>query len=222
MSTKHWKGAALPDAGDDLLASWRDYTDTAGLVVPAQSIASARSTLTRAVDNGANVTVNNPAYFDVGGVLYRADGSKGAGGAWVLKPANEVEYDVQRYGNGQSGGWTGTVKSGASSGMCATKLIARPYDRMMMATAVAWGLVKSGSVDLALTGQNGELSLGRFSSGTQDCVTVTMLTFVRAGEQPSVSLAVRGGSPSGGTLTLSGDTKLNYFSVLAFPVSMAD
>ena len=108
MPTTHWKGVPVPEAGDDLLSAWPAALDAAGIVFPAQSVAAGREILSKAEAAGHPPTAAHPAYLDVGGVLYRSDGSKN-GNTWILRPINEVQAveasvpinNTLKLGNGQ-------------------------------------------------------------------------------------------------------------------------
>lgn len=215
MSTKHWKGASMPDAGDDLLAAWRDYTDTAGIMIPAQSVAAARSTLSRAITGGASVTPSNPAYFDIQGNVYRADGSKSQSGAWVLRLVNETETGSDTY----RGEWHGSLKQNEFSDMVRFSIPARPYDRLLTVTANAYGRCEKGRVDLAIVGPDNALSAAQFAPDTESSVSTILMMTVSAGGSPEIQVGVRGAF-GGGTVALSSQSRLNTVVWKAEPITM--
>lgn len=93
----------------------------------------------------ASPTAAHPAYLDVSGVLYRADGTKN-GDRWVLRPVNEVqtvETPVQ-LNNAL------TLKNGQYSDAVTADLGVRPYDRIVQAYFTIWGRVSNGDVDADL------------------------------------------------------------------------
>ena len=86
------KGATVPDAGDDLLAAWDAYDRTVGTIMPADSIAAARTKLASAEAAGVGPTAAHPWYFDMGGTIYRATGEKSKEGVFKLAPVNVAQF----------------------------------------------------------------------------------------------------------------------------------
>lgn len=215
MPISHWNGLVLPAVGDDLLASWTRLADSAGVVVPVASVAAARAVLTRIEADGAAPTANHPAYFDISGNLYKADGSK-TDGVWALHAMGEPDVDEVTY----TGTWENTLGAGAYSGMMISALESRPYDRWVLVTAGIYGAVLSGNVDLCVQVQ-GRMRLSRLDTGDAQSVSLTVQGKIPAGSAPSITAGVRGGSPSGGRARLSADSRFNYLTAMAVPISMA-
>ena len=212
MSKQHWKGPTIPGAGDPLLESWQTYTDTAGIIGTMSSVAAARVALTQA-PVGA-VTPTTPAYFDIGGIIYRADGTKN-NSVWVLKPINEVEV-IEAQDTG--GGWSGTLALDAYRKVVTADLPIRPYDRLVKAWGYLYGAV-TGSIDTALyigtDYRRAAVATGRGSG------IVINTGIIRAGVTPSIHMGPMGGWQSGGSIALSGASSLNSIIVEATPISMA-
>lgn len=126
MPELHWKGPTIPSAGDDdLLAAWPTMLDTAGVITTCASVTAARTLLSTLP--AGTVTPTRPAYFDIGSVFYKADGTKN-GGVWILKPWNEKEY-VEQTG---AAGVTVTVGKDEFKGILKSTLPIRPYDRLSL------------------------------------------------------------------------------------------
>ena len=219
MGAKNARGVWVPAVGDGLLEGWATAASQLGVYVPVASVSAARAFLDQAQTAGMPATTSNPVLFLVGSgaqkIAYVADGTKQSS-KWVLAPINEVEVDERTY----TLGVTASVGSGVYSNMATTSLAARPYDRVMVATANAYGSV-SGNVDLCLQDGGTDISLARWSAGDAQSATVTNSGIIPANTAPTVKVGVRGGSTSGGTARLSADARLNRLVVVAYPITMA-
>ena len=215
MSNSHWKKVALPAATEPLLDAWRKFADTAGIITTAGSVAEARQILTTAADNGVSITATTPAYFDIHGVLYRADGRKN-GTVWVLSPLNEVEVDSRKY----STGWSGHLNENQFHAACSTQLPARPYDRLVAVTAGAYGRCTKGRMNFAIVGHNGAFAAARWDPDEESSVSVSLQTVVPAGEAPNIKCGPQGGW-RGGDATLTTNDRFNFMVATAYPITMA-
>lgn len=216
MSTQHWKDVTIPTMGDDLLEAWPKALDTAGIIIPASSVAAARTVLTAADAAGATITTATPAYFDVGGIIYKADGTKNSG-VWVMKPVNEQGM----YSAANS--WSGakTLAKDSSINLTSLTIPAVPYDRGVIATGTSYGSNVSGVIFLGISIQGTAVSRARFATGDNESASVVNSGTIPAGVDPTVQLRLYGGSPSGGSLTLLSDSTLNRFVASTFPISMS-
>ena len=181
MPTTHWKGVPVPEAGDDLLSAWPAALDAAGIVFPAQSVAAGREILSKAEAAGHPPTAAHPAYLDVGGVLYRSDGSKN-GNTWILRPINEVQAveasvpinNTLKLGNGQY------------SGAAQVDLGVRPYDRIVQVSFTVWGRVAAGDIDATVLLLDRPYRARFPNDSTGATVTVTGIRVVPAGQDPKI------------------------------------
>lgn len=213
MSSTHWKGMPIPAAGDDLLTAWRAYTDAAGIITTASSVAAARTALTAAVAAGATITPTTPAYFMIGGVVYTADGTKTAG-VYKLSPINEREL----VSTPCTDSTTYSYASGLGARVVATSTLpVRPYDRIVEVDGCLYGSV-TGSVDLGIHIQTKRRYV-RFSTG-QNTQALHLTAVVPAGTDPAINLIV---FPrlSGSSISLSGATDYVGLDVAASPITMA-
>lgn len=218
MPEKHWSGAVLPGVGDDLLGAWGAYTDSIGVVIPAQSIAAARAMLTKATQDGATISESQPAYFEILGNMYKVDGRKTADGVFILHAMGEADVDEQNY-RPPNGTWSNKLEANQFSGLMASKLVVRPYARRATVFAGIYGNILSGHVDLAISAQ-GKLRLFRLDTGDAQSVSGMMQVTIPAGEAPAIYAGVRGGS-GGGRPSLSNDIRFNYLEVTAVPITQA-
>ena len=216
MPVNHWKGIPLPAAGDDLLAAWANAFDVAGIIFPAQSVVAAREILSKAEALGHPPTAAHPAYLDVTGVLYRADGTK-SNGRWALFPVNEVQ--VAEGFIGASHRWG--LQSNQRADVATADLGVRPYDRLVQAAFVVWGRVASGVVDAHLTIMNRNFAARFPSSNNGSTVTVVGMAIVPAGQNPSVRAGFTGGSGVGGTFDFTADAQYSGLTATATPKGMA-
>ena len=77
------RGAQIPEAGEAILPSLDEFARTTGSIRAVESVAAARSILTGAETAGLAPSPQYPAYFDIGGIIYRASGTKNASGVWI-------------------------------------------------------------------------------------------------------------------------------------------
>ena len=216
MPTTHWKGVPVPEAGDDLLSAWTNALDAAGIVFPAQSVAAGREILSKAEAAGHPPTAAHPAYLDVGGVLYRSDGSKN-GNTWILRPINEVQAveasvpinNTLKLGNGQY------------SGAAQVDLGVRPYDRIVQVSFTVWGRVAAGDIDATVLLLDRPYRARFPNDSTGATVTVTGIRVVPAGQDPKIRCGFTGAYGTGGTFSISGDSAYSTLFALAHPRSMA-
>ena len=220
MGAKNARGVWVPAAGDGLLEGWATAAKQGGMYLPVASVAAARTALDLAAAAGMGATTSNPMLFLVGSgvqkVAYVSDGTKN-NSVWVLAPINEVEVDEQTYTRGT----TGTIGDGVYSNMITSALPARPYDRVMTAVANAYGNI-TGNVDLCLQDGGTDISLARWSSGDRQSATVTNSGIIPANEDPAIRVGIRGGGPSGGSVSLTSDSRLNRLVVVAYPITMSE
>jgi hypothetical protein len=216
VPTTHWKGVPVPEAGDDLLSAWTNALDAAGIVFPAQSVAAGREILSKAEAAGHPPTAAHPAYLDVGGVLYRSDGSKN-GNTWILRPINEVQAveasvpinNTLKLGNGQY------------SGAAQVDLGVRPYDRIVQVSFTVWGRVAAGDIDATVLLLDRPYRARFPNDSTGATVTVTGIRVVPAGQDPKIRCGFTGAYGTGGTFSISGDSAYSTLFALAHPRSMA-
>ena len=216
MPTTHWKGVPVPEAGDDLLSAWPAALDAAGIVFPAQSVAAGREILSKAEAAGHPPTAAHPAYLDVGGVLYRSDGSKN-GNTWILRPINEVQAveasvpinNTLKLGNGQY------------SGAAQVDLGVRPYDRIVQISFTVWARVTAGDIDATVYLLDRPYRARFPNDSTGASVTVTGVRVVPAGQDPKIRAGFTGAYGTGGTLSVSGDSAYSTLFALANARSMA-
>lgn len=223
MSTKHWRGPVIPEAGDDLLAAWDTMLDTSGVVMVASSIASARAMMSTAETAGTTINSTYPAYFDIGGILYKADGSKGSDGDWRLRPVNETSTAENSYGGGRvitKGPYSRTV-------LITSSLSAVPYDRKVFATGMLSGIVSVGgySVGVSIRGtdwQDARLT-NTFKTNGSDMSSATAINLgtVPAGEDPQVQMSVISGGGDTNRVDISDAASACKLVVMAFPITMA-
>ena len=216
MPTTHWKGIPVPEAGDDLLSAWPAALDAAGIIFPAQSVAAGREILSKAEAAGHAPTAAHPAYLDVGGVLYRSDGSKN-GATWILRPINEVQAveasvpinNTLKLGNGQY------------SGAAQVDLGVRPYDRIVQISFTVWARVTAGDIDATVYLLDRPYRARFPNDSTGASVTVTGVRVVPAGQDPKIRAGFTGAYGTGGTLSVSGDSAYSTLFALANARSMA-
>lgn len=217
MSSKHWRGATVPGPSDDLLGGFTRLMDTAGVLTPASSIASARSILENAITAGAGVSSTNPAYFDIGGIVYRADGTRSGTGGLILRPLNEVERAEDAWSNE-------VVYSGAAGSevkIVTSKLPARPYDRMILAFGQMAGAVTDGAYALVVRIRGRDGQMGRWdASDAVETQTVVNVYYVPAGVDPAVTMSIRAVGSATNRISFPANASANTLTVLAFPISM--
>ena len=215
MPTNHWKGVPVPEAGDDLLSAWPSALDAAGIIFPAQSVAAGREILSKAEAAGHAPTAAHPAYLDVGGVLYRSDGSKN-GATWILRPINEVQAaeasvvvaNTLKLGNNQY------------SGAAQVDLGVRPYDRIVQVSFTVWGRVSAGDIDATVLLLDRPYRARFPNDSTGASVTVTGIRVVPAGQDKKIRCGFTGANGTGGTFSISGDSAYSTLFATALPRSM--
>jgi hypothetical protein len=198
------------------LSAWPAALDAAGIVFPAQSVAAGREILSKAEAADHPPTAAHPAYLDVGGVLYRSDGSKN-GNTWILRPINEVQAveasvpinNTLKLGNGQY------------SGAAQVDLGVRPYDRIVQVSFTVWGRVAAGDVDATVLLLDRPYRARFPNDSTGATVTVTGIRVVPAGQDPKIRCGFTGAYGTGGTFSISGDSAYSTLFALAHPRSMA-
>ena len=216
------KGATVPDAGDDLLAAWDAYDQTVGTIMPADSIAAARTTLASAEAAGVGPTAAHPWYFDMGGIIYRATGEKSKEGVFKLAPVNEVQTDTRSYAPSGGPWWSGTLTAGQYTGMITSLLPTAGYDRRIVVDANLFVRAISGGIYIRLSAQ-GRTRMARVDTGRDDAssYSLTVQSTILAGQAPVISLGLMGGSPGGGSAALTYQESYNELMVTAFPITMA-
>lgn len=216
MPVNHWKGITLPGPGDDLLEAWVNAFDSAGVVFPAQSVAAAREILTRADAAGHPPTAARPAYIDVNGILYRADGSI-ANGRWILRPVNEAQAVEGSIGGSHQ--WA--LQSGQRVDTVTVDLGVRPYDRLVQANFIVWGEVIRGVIDAHLTIMMRNFAARFPTKEFGSTVTVTGMYVVPAGQNPAVRAGFTGAHGVGGTFNFTADKQYSGLMATATPRGMA-
>ena len=218
MPTIHpLRGVTIPTAGDDpILPGLTTMVRTSGTIRTVASVAAARSVLTSAHGAGAAPTTTAPAFFDVGGVVYRADGTQ-SGGVWSLSPVNENEAFLDTYT--PSGKITRTP--GSQHALITSRLPARPYDRYVSATGMVNAAV-SGTVGLRILILNAGGATSRWETGADLQTQVAINAgLVPAGADPQVILALAFGGSSTSTVTVSAGADANRLLVQAQPITMS-
>ena len=211
MPELHWKGPTIPSAGDDdLLAAWPTMLDTAGVITTCASVTAARTLLSTLP--AGTVTPTRPAYFDIGGVFYKADGTKN-GGVWILKPWTEKEYVEQTVGSGE----TVTVANNQFKGILKSTLPIRPYDRMVTAQGLVWGVV-TGEVSVDMRIGNDHVAATLWQGGNSQFSINSGK--ILAGTAPDIELGALG-SGNGGSIRVSVEDRWVRLIVTAEPVTMA-
>lgn len=216
MPTTHWKGVPLPEAGDDLLSAWSNAFDVAGIIFPAQSVAEAREILSKAEIIGHPPTTAHPAYLDVSGVLYRADGSKNSD-RWVLRPVNEIQAVEASVPINN----TLKLANGQYSGAAQVDLGVRPYSRIVQISFTVWGRVTAGDIDATVYLLDRPYRARFPNDSTGATVTVTGVRVVPAGQDPKIRAGFTGAFGTGGTFSITGDSAYSTLFATALPRSMA-
>ena len=209
------RGVQLPEAGDNILPSLGEITRTTGSIRAVASVAEALAILTAAETAGLAPTPQYPAYFDIGGIIYRASGTKNASGVWILGPVNEIEAPVNTYSGG-----TITRESGAQHALITSSLPARPYKRIVSATGMVNASV-SGIIGLRILILNTSGATSRWENGAgQQTQTVINSGIIPAGVDPQVILALSFGGTGNSTATISSAADANRLIVEAKPITM--
>ena len=209
------RGVQLPDAGDNILPSLGEITRTTGSIRAVASVTEALMILTAAETAGLAPTPQYPAYFDIGGIVYRAAGAK-INSVWTLSPVNEVEVKVNSYAGG-----TITRESGAQHALITSSLPARPYGRVVSAQGMV-NASASGTIGLRILILNAGGATARWETGaglqTQTAINSGV---VPAGVDPQVILALSFGGTGNSTATISSSTDANRLIVEAKPITMS-
>lgn len=216
MSHTHYRGISIPDIGEDIPASLETMADTAGVITVASSVASARSMLTQAVAGGATVSATRPIYFDIGGIIYRADGTQ-KNSVYRLSPVNEVER--YRFGRDDDNGVSRPATAGSERTVISATLDVKPYDRSVSLEALCYGAI-TGNVWLRIYPPGENYVSSKFTSGEVQSQTVPARGVVKAGTSPEIKVVVVGGS-GGGNITFGNSRDNTILFVDAFPASMS-
>ena len=212
MKTDALRGIAYPEVTDPILSGFETMVRTTGSIRAVDSVAAARTILTAAEAAGLAPTPQHPAYFDIGGMIWRCAGKDG--NVWPLAPVNEVEGAEAEAPS--QGSWS-FASAGAVSVVMSIDLGTRPYDRRLQIQADLYGSV-SGAVDLGIHCQ-GRAKYARFSAGGSS-QSVAMQKLIPAGTSPLAQMVVTGASAGASISVADWDTRWSGISVLAFPVAM--
>ena len=216
MSKTTGKNIVVPGAEDDILASLETMADSMGVIVHADSIASARTILTRMEAEGKPPTRNNPAFFSIHNNLYQNSGEK-PDGVWTLNAMNEVEFYETTFAQGG----TKTLNVNEFFWAMQIDIPARPYPRLLTADGSMYGRIVKGYVDLALNFSNStRTKRARWEPRNNGESGVSTMLQARIPE--GVSVTVRCG-PVGqwGTdsqVSLTTDTNHNWLVAQAVPL----
>ena len=209
------RGVQIPEAGEAILPSLGEIARTTGSIRAVASVTEALTILTAAETAGLAPTPQYPAYFDIGGIIYRASGTKNASGVWILGPVNEIEAHVNTYSGG-----TITRESGAQHALITSSLSARPYKRIVSATGMV-NASTSGTIGLRILILNAGGATARWETGaglqTQTAINSGV---VPAGTDPQVILALTFGGTGNSTATISSSADANRLIVEAKPITM--
>ena len=212
MGRKHYRGIQLPEAGDSILDSLAGAADTAGVVTVAASVAEARVILTQATANGSVVSPGRPVYFDILGVVYRADGTK-RNNVWQLAPINMQER--VRANRGENSGVKRTLAQGQEINVITTTLDARPYDRAISLQALVYGSM-TGTVWMRVYPPGEPYVSARFSTDDVQSNFVPARGRIAAGTSPEIRVTAVGGY-GGGTITFGNGSDNTLLFIDAFP-----
>lgn len=223
MSTKHWRGPTIPGPSDDLLQAWDTFTDTVGTITSTSSIASARAMLSTASAAGVAITNDHPAYFDISGVVYRCNGSKGDGGEWRLKPLNEVQRSEGIY----SAGAVFTRAAGVRDILVTSTLAAAPYDRLVFASGSVSGTITLGGYSAGVGTMGGDWAdaplANTFAATGSDMSSATQINLrvIPAGVDPLVQLSIKAGGAATNRLDVTNTSNSCRLVAVAWPITMA-
>ena len=212
MKTDALRGIAYPEVTDPILSGFETMVRTTGSIRAVDSVAAARTILTAAEAAGLAPTPQHPAYFDIGGVIWRCAGKDG--NVWPLAPVNEVEGAEAEAPS--QGSWS-FASAGAVYVVMSIDLGVRSYDRRLQIQADLYGSV-SGAVDLGIHCQ-GRAKYARFSAGNSS-QSVAMQKLIPAGTSPLAQMVVMGASAGASISVADWDTRWSGISILAFPVAM--
>jgi hypothetical protein len=217
MKTDSLRGASYPAVGDNILASLEKMVRTTGSICTVDSIAAARTVLSAA---SWTASPQYPAYFDINGIMYRANGTK-RGDVWDLRVVNETEREEKTY----TTAGPHTLTRAQWKPIITSSLPTRPYDRAVTVFATLYGYVSSGGVNLgARIMTEADTMLAGLPTGGANSTTVINQGTVAAGTAPIIEVGLWGStnpSSNGGTVNLSGDARLNRMVVTAQPITMS-
>lgn len=218
MSTQHWKGTVIPSEGDDILASWPEFVDTAGVSIRASDIASARAMAESAISDGHTIDATHLASFLIGGTgqprrRYTMDGTRTSGVLNLLK-----DDMVEGVENSYAGG-TITKGTGTQHALITSSLPVQPYPRI----ALALGMVNAGvtgtiGLKTLILNRDGQTSRWETGGGQQSQVSMNM-GIIPAGTDPQIILALAFGGTGNSTATISSAADANRLTVFAWPIS---
>ena len=217
MAENSLKGVKLPEVNEPLLAGLAKAFNSAGLIQTATSTANAKGTIDEMAKHGVAPTVSNPAYLDILGQLYKADGSKAGDGSWLLRALNEVELDSQTY---NASGASYSVGAGQYYKYYAANLPVRPYRRLVLSFVTGWANT-TGDVDLYLWVKSSGSVRSAFNAGATDQQSNALFNFgiIDANAAPQVEWGIYGRG-NGGSARFTTDGSYNRFMTVAFPISM--
>lgn len=217
MTENSLKGVKLPEYNEPLLAGLAKAFNSAGVIQVATSAANARGAIDAMAKHGVAPTVSNPAYLDILGQLYKADGTKSGDGSWMLKALNEAELDYQTY---NASGAEYSVGAGQYYKYYSTELPTRPYRRLVLSFVTGWANT-TGDVDLYLWVKSAGSVKSAFNSGGADQQSNALFNFgiVEANAVPQIEWGIYGRGPKGGSATFTKDGSYNRFMTVAFPLS---
>nr|DAR19421.1 MAG TPA: hypothetical protein [Caudoviricetes sp.] len=218
MAEKSLKGVIMPEYNEPLLAGLAKAFNSAGVIQVATSTANAKGAVDAMAKQGVAPTVSNPAYLDILGQLYKADGSKAGDGSWALKALNEAEFDYQEYSPAPA--W---VNVGASQyhKYFSANLPVRPYRRLVLSFVTGWANV-TGDVDLYLWVKSSGSVRSAFNAGGSDQQSNALFNFgiIDANVAPQVEWGIYGRGSSGGSARFTSEGAYNRFMTVALPISM--
>lgn len=218
------KGIPVPDAGDDLLRSYEAGFSAAGIVVPFSSVAAFRAALAAAEAAKSPASSRYPWYGDINGVLYRADGSKGANNAYDLEAVNRTRHYRFPAARGISG--IHTLTEGQWKLLSEADLGVVPYDRWFLAIGSAWTRVKSGGADLELYRSRSDshtLAKSGINHSDDGSTQVVIAGVIPAGQKSDIALYIfaRKREDSAATLTVQlSEDEWTSLTIITGPNSM--
>ena len=218
MPTQHWKGPVIPAVGDDLVASWPQFVDTAGVSIPASNLASARMKAETAIAAGTTIDATHLASFLIGGSgqpkrRYTMDGTRTSG---VL---NMLKDDMVEGNEDSCAGGTITKGAGTQHTLITSSLPVQPYPRIVLALGMVNAGV-SGVVGLKtlILNRDGQVSRWENGGGQQSQVSMNM-GIIPAGTDPQIILALAFAGTGNSTATISSGADANRLTVFAWPIS---
>lgn len=212
------KGVKLPEYNEPLLAGLAKAFNSAGVIQVATSVANAKGAIDDLAKHGVAPTVSNPAYLDILGQLYKADGSKAGDGSWLLRALNEIELDSQVYNASNA---VYPVGANQYYKYYSANLPVRPYRRMVLSFVTGWANT-TGDVDLYLWVKSSGTVRSAFNAGATDQQSNALFNFgiIEANAAPQVEWGIYGRGPNGGSARFAADGSYNRFMTVAFPVGM--